>query len=194
MESLKTAKGTAYSGIPVTREGDEWKGRFEARVLKIKHMKGSVELSEVISISKDTDVVKNSITKRMHFSSSDKLVWGEINFSIGGWSYPVRFTAEFENRRILKTFPDIDKSGVDVEKMLRGYVGAERVILEGEGAGVYRGYCVKGDSILYEKTTVINITGTPLVVNVQKTYDMGGGHAFRSISANLLYEKITDNL
>jgi len=192
-----------YSGITMRRQDNEWNGRSEqktenrseVRTSNIKHMKGSVELTETTSIKQgNLELVEsNSIRKSMHFDSSDKLRRGAVRFSLGGWSFPIQLDVDEESRRIAKTFPDIDKPGVDLRKLEEDSREKLETIIGGFAAAVYKTFSIRDESIVRREKTVMNVLGNPLVINVEKTYGRDGQHAFESISADITYENKAAN-
>jgi len=191
-------KEALHSGVTMRREGNEWNGRSEQnkenrseiRTLNIKHVSSSIEVTETTSIKEGNSerVESNNIVKRMHFDSSNKLRWGGIKFSLGEWGFPIQLDVDEENKRIVKSLPDIDKPSVDVKKLEEGSNQSSTTIIGGYSAAVYQTFSVGDKSIVYREKTVLNVIGNPLVVNIEKSYDRGEQHVFRSWSAEIAYQ------
>jgi len=202
MEARKKLGDEAtYSGSVLTRQGEEWIGRseqvrertVESRTTSIRYLMNSIELSEKDSVREPEskrDIGK--IDRKMHFDSSKKLLWGQVGISLGSWGFPIPFDMQEENGRIAKSLSEIDKPGADLRKLADGAREASTTIIGGFPAAVYVTFSVDDASIIRSEKTVINVTGNLLAVDVEKSYERGRQHSFKSISVEMSYENGPD--
>ena len=198
---MEADKEALYSGVKLRREGEEWNGRseqikekrIETKATSIRHLMNSIEISETNSVKEQEskrDIGK--IDRKMHFDSSKKLLWGQVGISLGSWGFPIPFDMQEENARISKSLPAIDEPDADLRKLADAAREASNTIIGGFPAAVYVTFSVDDASIIRSEKTVINVIGNPLVVDVEKSYERGGQHSFKSMSVEVNYENGSD--